>query len=265
MDEHVTAPDNRVEQPRGTEFERLLAYRDEERTQSARDLATVIRELEAFAYSVSHDLRAPLRAIDGFSQALLEDYAGQLDEQGQDYLKRIRAAAQRMGTLIDDLLKLSRVTRDTFTPETVDLTRLATEIATDLRAREPDRAVEIRIAPGLTAHGDRNLLRIAFDNLIGNAWKFTRARHPGRIEVRQEEIEGEATFVVEDNGAGFDMRYADKLFGAFQRLHSAAQFEGTGVGLATASRIIRRHGGRIWARSEVDVGTSFYFTLGAAK
>jgi PAS domain S-box-containing protein len=218
-------------------------------------------ELDAFAYSVSHDLRAPLRSIDGFSQALLEDYAGKLDQAGQDYLQRVRAATQRMATLIDDLLNLSRVTRSEMVIGHVDLSELARELSAELAAGEPGRKVDVVIAPGLEARGDQGLLRVALQNLMGNAWKFTGKRTDARIEVGMVAANGERAYFVRDNGAGFDMTYAPKLFGAFQRLHRATEFPGTGVGLATVQRIIHRHGGRVWAESAVDRGATFYFTL----
>jgi PAS domain S-box-containing protein len=218
-------------------------------------------ELDAFAYSVSHDLRAPLRSIDGFSQALLEDYAGKLDQAGRDYLQRVRAASQRMATLIDDLLNLSRVTRSEMVIGHVDLSELARELSAEFAAGEPGRKVDVVIAPGLEARGDQGLLRVALQNLMGNAWKFTGKRTDARIEVGMVAANGERAYFVRDNGAGFDMTYAPKLFGAFQRLHRATEFPGTGVGLATVQRIIHRHGGRVWAESAVDRGATFYFTL----
>ncbi len=224
-------------------------------------LETTNKELEAFAYSISHDLRAPLRGIDGFSQALLEDYAGEIDAQGQDYLRRVRNASQRMGQLIDDLLKLSRLTRGEMRRETVDLSGMAQTIASELQKTQPERQVECLITPGLSANGDERLLRVVLENLLGNAWKFTSKYTQARIEFGATEVEGESAYFVRDNGAGFDMAYADKLFGAFQRLHSVTEFEGTGIGLATVQRIIHRHGGRVWAEGAVEQGATFYFTL----
>jgi signal transduction histidine kinase len=222
-------------------------------------------ELGAFAYSVSHDLRAPLRSIDGFSQILLEDKGPELGEDGRKHLDRVRAAAARMGTLIDDMLLLSRLTRDDMRVQSVDLTALARVVVDELRAREPRRNVEFESNGALPANGDERLLRIALTNLIGNAWKFTRQREPAHISVGGETRDGGVTFYVRDDGVGFDMRYAQKLFGAFQRLHSTQEFEGSGIGLATVQRIIRRHGGRVWAESEVGKGTTFYFTLPTAQ
>jgi light-regulated signal transduction histidine kinase (bacteriophytochrome) len=220
------------------------------------------RELEAFSYSVAHDLRAPLRGIDGFSQALLEDYTDKIDEQGRQHLNFVRESAQQMGRLIDDLLGFSRVARAELNRLPVDLSVLARNVATQLDRAEPDRQVEIVIGDGIGAEGDAPLLRIALENLLGNAWKFTSKRPAARIEVGTMSIEGQAVYFVRDNGAGFDPAYQDKLFGVFQRLHSAQEFEGTGIGLATVKRIVSRHGGRVWATSEVDCGATFYFTLG---
>jgi signal transduction histidine kinase len=225
------------------------------------ELTAVNKELEAFAYSVSHDLRAPLRSIDGFSQALLEDHADKLDANGQDHLRRVRAASQRMGQLIDDLLNLSRVTRAEMCRETVNLSDLAQTIAAELQETQPKRQVEFAITEGLVTNGDVHLLRAVLENLLDNAWKFT-SKHPrARIEFGVTQIEGRPVYFVRDDGAGFDMAYADKLFGAFQRLHSRAEFEGNGIGLATVQRIIHRHGGRIWAEGLVEQGATFYFTL----
>jgi signal transduction histidine kinase len=230
-----------------------------------RELEVTNRELEAFSYSVSHDLRAPLRSIDGFSQILLEDYADELDEEGKDYLGRVRAASQRMGRLIDDLLGLSRVTRAALRREQVDLSSLAHEVADGLRESRPDRAVEFEIEDGIEVHGDPRLIRVALTNLLGNAFKFTEKEERARISFgedrRLSHLGCVAVYYVRDNGAGFDMEYADKLFGAFQRLHGASEFEGTGIGLATVQRIVRRHGGRVWAEGRVGDGATFYFTL----
>ena len=235
-----------------------LEQRVRERTA---ELQATNRELEAFAYSVSHDLRAPLRAIDGFSQAILEDLGSRIDEEGKSHLQRVRAASQRMGRLIDDMLKLSRLTRGEMRRAHVDLSAVAEAIAADLRKSEPGREVEFVISPGLVVYADPNLLRIALENLLGNAWKFT-SRHPrGRIEVGVGDREGQRAYFVRDDGAGFDMAYAGKLFGAFQRLHPTTDFEGTGVGLATVQRIIHRHGGQVWAEGAVEKGATFFFTL----
>lgn len=234
--------------------ERLLKQRSEE-------LAAANRELEAFAYSVSHDLRAPLRAIDGFSQALLEDYGERLDGPGLDYLRRVRAASQRMAALIDDLLQLSRLTRAPLQPRVVDLSSMAREILSELQEQQPDRFVQVDIQPGMQVWGDPGLLRTALQNLLDNAWKYTSKNAYARIEVGCDQTDGDTVFYVRDNGAGFDMRYADKLFGPFQRLHHPSEYEGTGIGLATVQRIIHRHGGRIWAESSPGQGATFYFRL----
>ena len=225
-------------------------------------LADANRELEAFSYSVSHDLRAPLRAIDGFSKALLEDYGERLDAEGKDYLSRVRLASQRMGELIDELLGLSRVTRVSLRPTAVNLSDLARQIRDSYREIDPGRVVEWIIAPGVTARGDPNLLRVVLDNLLGNAWKYT-AKHPrARIEFGTFQEEGNTVYFVQDDGAGFDPAYGSRLFRPFQRLHRPNEFEGHGIGLATVQRIIRRHGGKIWATGAVDKGAKFFFTLG---
>lgn len=218
-------------------------------------------ELEAFSYSVAHDLRAPLRSIDGFSQALLEDNADQLDEQGKNHLARVRAAAQRMARLIDDLLSLSRVTRAELRREQVNLSRIARGIGERLHETEPARDGEFVVQEGLVVDGDANLLTAVLENLIANAWKFTSKLPRARIEVGLTSRDGEPAYFVRDNGAGFDMAHASKLFRAFQRLHALAEFPGSGIGLATVQRIVRRHGGRIWAEGEVGRGATFFFTL----
>jgi two-component system, NtrC family, sensor kinase len=219
------------------------------------------QELESFSYSVAHDLRSPLRSVDGFSQALLEDYADKLDDEGKSYLRHLRESAQQMAQLIDDLLSLSRVTRIEFQRQQVDLAAIARDTIERLRQAYPERQVEFVVPEGILANGDARLLTIALDNLIGNAWKFTGKRADARIELRIIESDGKRIFAVSDNGAGFDMAYASKLFGVFQRLHSTKEFEGTGIGLATVQRIVRRHGGRIWAEGEVGDGATFFFTL----
>ena len=218
-------------------------------------------ELDAFAYSVSHDLRAPLRGIDGFSQALLEDYADRLDDAGKDYLTRVRSASQRMATLIDDLLNLSRVTCSEMHVGPLDLSALATGIAEGLQKRDPARRVEVAIAPGLHVSADPGLMRVVLQNLLENAWKFTGKLPDARIEVGSVPHDGGRAYFVRDNGAGFDMTYVHKLFGAFQRLHGTQEFDGTGIGLATVQRVIHRHGGRVWAEGAVGDGATFYFTL----
>jgi signal transduction histidine kinase len=225
------------------------------------ELAAANRELEAFSYSVSHDLRAPLRAIDGFSKAILETQGERLDDKGTHYLQRVRTATQRMAQLIDDLLALSRVSRRDMVRESVDVSQVAASVAEELRLRQPERRVQVEVMPGLRAEADPQLLRIVIENLIGNAWKFTGRREDARIQVDAEQDGPVPVFRVRDNGAGFDMAYVDKLFRAFQRLHTDTQFEGTGIGLATVHRIVARHGGRIWARSTPNEGAAFHFTL----
>jgi light-regulated signal transduction histidine kinase (bacteriophytochrome) len=224
-------------------------------------LEAVNKELESFSYSVSHDLRAPLRGIDGFSQALLEDYSEKLDESGRDFLQRIRASTQRMGQLIDDMLNLSRVTRSEMRREGVDLSALADRIVKDLQEKQPERQVEFLIAPGLMTDGDAQLLKVALENLLGNAWKFTGKHSPARIEFGATKVQGKLAYFVRDDGTGFDMTYAGKLFIPFQRLHPLTDFPGTGIGLATVRRIIQKHGGGVWAEGKVGKGATFYFTL----
>jgi signal transduction histidine kinase len=240
-----------------------LALRTEQLEAQGRELAAAYRELESFSYSVSHDLRAPLRAIDGFSKALLATYGGRvLDQQGMHFLERVRAGTAKMSTLIDDMLHLARVTRSTLRRTVVDVSAIAEEAAADLIRRNPDRLVYCVIHPGMHAFADPHLLMIVFENLLGNAWKFTAIRESAHVEVGQMPPDGEPTFFIRDDGAGFDMAYADKLFGAFQRLHDESEFEGTGIGLATVKRIIARHGGQVWAESVEGQGATFYFTLG---
>jgi two-component system, NtrC family, sensor kinase len=222
-------------------------------------------ELEAFSYSVAHDLRAPLRSIDGFSKLLLDDYAPQLDAKGQDYLQLVRESAQRMGELIDDLLLLSRVGRADLSRDRIDLSDIAKGVSEELRRKDPDRDVKWCIEEQLLVEADSGLMRVAFDNLLGNAWKFTAKVSAPRIDVGTRRQEGVAVFFVRDNGAGFNMEYAEKLFSPFQRLHTESEFAGTGIGLATVHRIVDRHGGRIWADGEVDRGATFYFTIPPAR
>jgi light-regulated signal transduction histidine kinase (bacteriophytochrome) len=228
------------------------------------ELESANAELEAFSYSVSHDLRAPLRAIAGFSHALMEDYEAQLPPAATDYLRRIVAATRKMSDLIDGLLDLSRVSRAEMRWQEVDLSALARQVAEGLQRSEPQRRVQWDIADALAARGDPRLLRVVLDNLIGNAWKFTGGKETARIQFGlRPNGEGRAYFVADD-GAGFDMAYADKLFGAFQRLHHEREFEGTGIGLATVRRVVNRHGGRIWVEAEPGRGATFLFTLGAS-
>jgi PAS domain S-box-containing protein len=229
---------------------------------AARDSAEAAnKELEAFSYSVAHDLRAPLRAIDGFSQALLEDCAEALGEEGRGYCARVRASAQRMAALIDDLLMLSRVTRTMVRSQNVDLGELFRGAAATLQASNPDRHVEVEATGMLMTTGDAKLLAILFDNLVGNAWKFTAHAAAPKISLGVTKNSGERIYCIADNGVGFDMAYSQKLFGVFNRLHTDAEFPGTGVGLATVHRIVSRHGGRAWAEGEVGEGARFYFTL----
>ncbi len=218
-------------------------------------------ELESFSYSVSHDLRAPLRAIDGFSVALADDCLGELGDKGKEHLKRIRRGVSKMGGLIDDMLTLSRVAMAEMRRERIDLGGMAEEIVSSLKETEPERKVEFVAAKGLTANGDSRLIRVLLGNLIGNAWKFTSKSPNARIELGADYIEGVKVFFVKDNGAGFDMSYADKLFTPFQRLHSESEFGGSGIGLASARRIVARHGGNIWAEASPDKGATVYFTL----
>jgi light-regulated signal transduction histidine kinase (bacteriophytochrome) len=232
----------------------------------ARDVAeTASRELEAFSYSVAHDLRAPLRGINGFSAALIEELGDQLDGEAKGYLERISAGAGRMGHLIDALLDLSRVSRTELTRAAVNLTEVAHAVIAQLRAGDAGRVVEVAVADGLLAHGDPQLLRVLLENLLGNAWKFAGKREAALIEFGRAEHEGDWSYFVRDNGAGFDMAYAGKLFTPFQRLHPASEFAGTGIGLATVQRIVSRHGGRIWAEAVVERGAAFYFTLDAMQ
>jgi signal transduction histidine kinase len=219
------------------------------------------KELESFSYSVSHDLRAPLRGIDGFSQALLEDYSERLDAQGKDYLGRVRQGVQRMGSLIDDLLNLSRITRSEMRSEKVDLSQIAQLIADELQNAQPERKADFVIRPSVEVQGDAQLMQVALENLLSNSWKFTSKQAKTRIEFGQIANNGHSVFFVKDNGAGFDPAYSKRLFGAFQRLHANADFPGTGIGLATVQRVIHRHGGKVWAESEVGQGATFFFTV----
>ena len=236
------------------------AIRDEHQrlVEAVRALEAANEELEAFCYSVAHDLRAPLRGIQGFSQALLEDYANSVDAKGQGYLQRVSSAAVRMSELIDDLLTLSRISRAPLSRAPVDVTAIAREVASHL-AR--DRQVLISIEEGMRANADARLVQIVFENLLGNAWKFTAKVEQPSVAVGTTSIDGATAFFVRDNGAGFDEAYASKLFAPFQRLHSEKEFAGTGIGLATVQRIVRRHGGRAWAHAAINEGATFYFTL----
>jgi light-regulated signal transduction histidine kinase (bacteriophytochrome) len=242
-------------------FRKLSEELEQRVIERTAELQAANDELEAFSYSVSHDLRAPLRSMDGFCQVLLEDYGDRLDAEGLEYLRRVRMASQRMADLIDGLLGLSRVTRTPITREPVDLSALATSIVAGLRDGNPARDVAFEIAPGARARGDQRLLRVVLENLLRNAWKFTAKHDSARIRFGVRQDGDERVFFVTDDGAGFDMAYQDKLFGAFQRLHGMTEFEGTGIGLATVQRIIHRHGGRVWAEGEVERGATFSFTL----
>jgi signal transduction histidine kinase len=230
----------------------------EERTTA---LTSINRELEAFSYSVSHDLRAPLLAFDGLSQTLLDDYGNKLDNKAKDYLKRMRRASQRMTSVFDGLQTLFRLTSGEIHREKLDITQLVQEIVEEISAESPDRSVEVQIAKGMKASGDKRLIRILLVNLLNNAWKFTSTKTMQKVDVGTEMIEGESRMFVRDNGVGFDMIYAHRLFGAFQRLHSQSEFSGAGIGLATARRIVNRHGGRIWAEGAVGEGATFYFVI----
>jgi two-component system NtrC family sensor kinase len=255
-----------LEELKAQEMETVRARIEKEAAQARASLAQKLevanRELEAFSYSVSHDLRAPLRTIDGYSRALLEDHAASLDEQGRAHLQFIRQGCRQMGQLIDDLLNLSRVIQHEIRIEPTDLAAIAREVIEGLQGADPQRRVEFQAPAQLLVEGDPGLLRAALENLLANAWKFTRKKAEAAIELGSVQCAGETVYFVKDNGAGFDMGYASKLFGAFQRLHSAQDFPGTGIGLATVQRIIHRHEGRIWAEGVVEGGATFHFTLG---
>jgi PAS domain S-box-containing protein len=244
------------------EIRKLTAELEQRVRDRTAQLAAVNQELEAFAYSVSHDLRAPLRAIEGFSQALIEDYEPRLDAQGVDFLHRVSSESQRMAQLIDDLLKLSRITRAELRTEQVGLSELALETIERLRAAEPDRRVSVEVAAGISRRGDPGLLRQVLENLLSNAWKFSGRADHAEIEFGLDDQDGEEVLYVRDNGVGFDMKYANKLFAPFQRLHAMTEFPGSGIGLSTVQRIVARHGGRVWCDSEPGKGTTFFFTLG---
>jgi light-regulated signal transduction histidine kinase (bacteriophytochrome) len=237
-----------------------LEQRVRERTAQ---LEVANQELEAFAYSVSHDLRAPLRAVDGFSLALEEDYGTTLEPDAQGYLRRVRGAARRMGELIDDLLQLSRISRSELRRAAIDVGEIGRKVLDAIVEREPGRRIELRVRDGMPARGDARLVQVLLENLLGNAWKFTQRSEAPSIELGMQGEADETVYFVRDNGVGFDEAFAGRLFAPFQRLHSDTDFPGTGIGLATAARIVRRHGGRIWAKSKPGEGAAFFFTLGA--
>jgi light-regulated signal transduction histidine kinase (bacteriophytochrome) len=247
------------------ESEQAAVELAETRAGLVRDLEHKNRELESFSYAVSHDLRAPLRRIDSFSRAILESQGDRLDEAGQRFLSRVREASQHMSQLIDDVLYLSRVTRADLRDQEVDLSGIVSLIVVRLQESEPDRKIDAKIRPGIIVNGDGQLLKIALENLLENAWKFTGKQPESRIEFGLTQVAGEPTYFVRDNGAGFDMTYADRLFGPFQRLHPQTEYPGNGIGLATVQRIVHRHGGRVWAEGLVGQGATFYFTLGRTR
>jgi light-regulated signal transduction histidine kinase (bacteriophytochrome) len=240
-----------ADENRRTREEKLLAA----------ELERQNRELDAFSYSVAHDLRAPLRSISGFTAALAEDYAEQLDDRAKDYIRRVQQNTRRMAELIDDLLELSKIGRAEIRKQSVDLAVEARSIIGQLRDRDPGRVVDVVLPERVIVDADRGLTRALLDNLLSNAWKFTSKRARARIELGETQSDGERAIFVRDNGAGFDQAHAAKLFRAFQRLHQVTDFEGTGIGLATVHRIVSRHGGRVWAHGEPDAGATFYFTL----
>jgi PAS domain S-box-containing protein len=242
--------------------EREISKLNENLVRRTNEAELVNQELEAFSYSVSHDLKAPLRSISGFSDVLLEDYSTNFDKQSKQYLQKIKDASVHMAKLIDDLLVLAKVTSIEINFGKVNLSELAKEVIGELQYADPDRKVKVEIVPNLMAYGDRNLLSIVLTNLLGNAWKFSSKVAKPRIELGITEQNGKPTYFIRDNGAGFDMEYADKLFKPFQRLHMASEFDGTGIGLSLVQRIIHRHGGRVWAEGKVGEGATLYFTLG---
>ena len=237
----------------------------ETRAELVRELEHKNRELESFSYAVSHDLRAPLRRIDSFSRAILESQGRRLDDEGRKFLSRVREASQQMAQLIDDVLYLSRVTRTDLRDQDVDLSEVAELVVSRLQEGQPNRRMEVKIRPGVVVTGDGQLLKIAMENLLQNAWKFTGKQAEPRVEFGVTQTSGEPTYFIRDNGAGFEMTYAARLFGPFQRLHSQQDFPGSGIGLATVQRIIHRHGGKVWAEGLVGQGATFYFTLSRAR
>jgi len=257
----VTFSDVDAEVAAAQEIKRLNAELEERVVARTAQLEAANRELEAFVYSASHDLRAPLRAIDGFSQMVIEDAGERLDDADREHLERVRAAAERMALLIDHLLDLSRSARRDLLRQPVDLSAMAAAVIADLRAPEPERRVETVVQPGLTVEADATMLHAILTNLLANAWKFTSRHETARIEVGATDAGGERAYYVRDDGAGFDPEQATHLFGAFQRYHTADQFAGDGIGLATVRRLVGRHGGRVWAEAAVEKGATFFFTL----
>jgi light-regulated signal transduction histidine kinase (bacteriophytochrome) len=245
------------------EIQRLNTGLEQRVAARTAELEAVNKELEAFVYSAAHDLRAPLRAIDGFSQMVVEDATERLDDADREHLQRVRAAAERMGALIDHLIELSRTARVDLVSERVDLSAVAAEVLTDLRRLAPERRVEAVVQPGLVVEADATLIEVILVNLLGNAWKFTSQRETAHIDVGATDGDGERAFFVRDDGAGFDLDNAEHLFGAFQRFHTPEEFPGDGIGLATVKRLVTRHGGRVWAEAEVGEGATFFFTLPA--
>lgn len=256
---------SRVVREKSDELTTLNQELDDRVRDRTAELEASVQELDSFSYSVSHDLRAPLRSLDGFSHALVEDYGGKFDAEGNKYLERIRANSQHMGQLIDALLVLARVSRNDLHKRNLDLSGMATEVVAELQAADPRRTPEVAIEPGVTGYGDPHLVRIVMENLLRNAWKYSSRRPDARLAFGQMPQNGHAEYFVRDNGVGFDMVYADKLFTAFQRLHGETDFPGTGIGLATTYRIVRRHGGKMRAQAEVGKGATFYFSLQEEK
>ncbi|MEO5937317.1 MAG: CHASE3 domain-containing protein [Terriglobales bacterium] len=256
---------SRLVQEKSYELETLNRELDNRVRDRTAELEASVRELDSFSYSVSHDLRAPLRSLDGFSHALVEDYGGKFDAEGNKYLERIRANSQHMGLLIDALLVLARVSRNDLQKRNLDLSGMATEVMAEIQSAEPRRTSEVAIEPGVTGYGDVHLVRIAMENLLRNAWKYSSKRPDARLAFGQTGQNGHTEYFVRDNGVGFDMVYADKLFTAFQRLHGEGEFPGTGIGLTTAYRIVRRHGGKMRAEAAVGKGATFYFSLQEEK
>jgi PAS domain S-box-containing protein len=243
------------------ETEENIIRLNEKLLSHATELEVINKELEAFSYSVSHDLRAPLRSIDGFSQAIMEDYSEKLDREGKDYLKRVKNAAQQMSDIIDDLLKLSRITQHKVDQEKIDIADLSRKIINEFKRNDSKRKIKVKIQDNLVVNGDRHLLEMALKNLISNAWKFTSKKPNAEIEIGRTKKADKDVYYIRDNGAGFDMKYAEKLFVPFQRLHKKDEFKGTGIGLGIVARIIHRHGGHIWGEAEEGKGAVFYFTI----